>query len=68
MVVLVLYGTMEDYQTGAEKSEEFGFKKVMQILGSFLSLGVLSVIIGVVVGFIVTYLLKKCRFIAHSAI
>ena len=66
MVVLVLYGTMESYQTGEET--EFNFTKAMQILGSFLSLGVLSVIIGVLVGFIVTYLLKKCRFIAHSAI
>ena len=38
------------------------------IIGHFIALGLLSILLGLVFGIILTYLLKVCRFISHSAI
>ena len=38
------------------------------IIGQFIELCILSVAVGVSMGFIITYVLKKCRYVSHSAI
>ena len=43
-------------------------KSAFTIIGSFIELCVLSVAVGVSMGFIITYILKRCRYISHSAI
>ena len=38
------------------------------IIGRIIELCILSVAVGVSMGFIITYVLKKCRYVSHSAI
>mmetsp|Transcript_7908 Transcript_7908/g.13263 ORF Transcript_7908/g.13263 Transcript_7908/m.13263 type:complete len:96 (-) Transcript_7908:1381-1668(-) len=40
----------------------------MGIIGNFIKLCILSVLIGVVTGFTVTYATKRLRYLSHSAI
>lgn len=40
----------------------------MIIIGNFIELCFLSVLIGIIFGFAMTYLLKKCRSVSHSAV
>lgn len=51
---------------GEEKA--FGAKEVGIIFGNFIKLCIISVLIGAVTGFMITFLLKKFRYISHSAI
>jgi NhaP-type Na+/H+ or K+/H+ antiporter len=65
-VVIVLYQTVKDFQENEGK--EMDVKSTFTIIGSFIELCILSVLVGVAMGFIITYILKKCRYVAHSAI
>lgn len=59
---------MNDYQQGVNHLEDFSLTVALNILWSFITLCILSVLIGVCSGFILTFLLKKFRVISHSAI
>lgn len=70
VVVLVLYATCQEYFELElhEKDKSMTWSKAWQIFGSFISLCVISVLFGMFTGFLLTWLLKKLRYISHSAI
>ena len=65
-MVIVLYQTVKEYQENTDK--EMTTKAAFTIVGSFATLCLLSIAVGVAMGFVITYILKKCRYISHSAI
>lgn len=69
VVVLTLKQTVEVYQTkGEDEDVNFGFKEASDIFIDFIKLCLLSVVVGLVAGFLVTYILKRVRSVSHSAI
>jgi NhaP-type Na+/H+ or K+/H+ antiporter len=66
VVVIVLYQTVKSYQE--DPTQVFEAKTALQITGSFCSLCLVSVCVGVGMGFLVTYVLKRVRSVSHSAI
>lgn len=50
------------------KNKTFDAKSAAKILWNFFTLCVLSILIGVLFGFIITYVLKKVRSVSHSAV
>jgi NhaP-type Na+/H+ or K+/H+ antiporter len=66
VVVIVLYQTVKEYQEDNDKA--MTTKSAFTIIGSFIELCILSVAVGVSMGFIITYVLKRCRYVSHSAI
>ena len=66
VVVIVLYQTVQVYQSNPE--EEFNTSTAFGIIGNFIKLCFLSVLIGVIMGFAVTYIMKRLRYLSHSAI
>lgn len=71
VVVIVLYQTCLKYQPdhdNPDAHETFNGYTVLQIVGDFIKLCIFSVLIGVLMGFTVTYILKKFRSVSHSAI
>lgn len=41
---------------------------VWDILTNFFWLSIFSVVLGMITGFLVSFVLKKCRFFSHSAV
>ena len=66
VVVIVLYQTVKSYQEDPEL--EFTSTTIFEIIGSFCTMCMYSVAIGVIMGFLITYVLKRFRSITHSAI
>ena len=66
VVVIVLYQTVKSYQE--DETLVFTTKTAFNIIGSFISLCLMSVLVGALMGFVVTYILKKFRYVSHSAI
>jgi len=66
VVVIVLYETVKSYQEDPDL--EFTKYTMFDIIGSFCSLCLMSVLVGAIMGLLVTYLLKKFRAVSHSAI
>jgi sodium/hydrogen exchanger-like protein 6/7 len=64
VVVIVLYQTVSGFQENSE--QEFDTVTGFQILSNFCQLCLVSVLVGVVTGFAVTYMTKKFRYLAHS--
>lgn len=68
VVVFTLYQVVDEYQSGVKHVEDFSAEVGLMILWNFITLCILSVLIGVLSGFLLTFLLKKFRFVSHSAI
>lgn len=80
VVVIVLYQTCLEAQphytphstVGTDPHPDtptaFGWKDVANIIGKFCLLCILSVLIGLVFGFLITYTLKRFRSVSHSAV
>lgn len=66
VVVLVLYQTVSLFQE--DPTAVFDTSMAFKIIGDFILLCVLSVLIGCLIGFTLTYILKKARYVSHSAI
>jgi NhaP-type Na+/H+ or K+/H+ antiporter len=66
VVVIVLYQTVKEFQENEDK--EMNVKSAFTIIGSFIELCILSVGVGVSMGFIITYILKRCRYVSHSSL
>ena len=67
-VAIILFNTVEDFLGTEGHHEEFTFKTPFLILLNFLLLGVVSVLIGIIIGLLGSYLFKKMRFLTISAI
>jgi NhaP-type Na+/H+ or K+/H+ antiporter len=65
-VAIILYQTMIPYEF--ENAEFEPFSTPFLILGDFVRLFVTSILIGVIFGFLASYITKSMRFIAQSAI
>lgn len=71
VVVIVLYETCLEYQPDPKDPDahkDFNHKTVFAIIGSFLQLCLFSILVGMVGGFLITYILKKVRSVSHSAV
>lgn len=66
VVVIILFTTVSNFHD--EPGKAFTARTFFQIIGSFISLCLISVFIGILSGFIISYILKKVRAISHSAI
>lgn len=64
-VAIILFNTVTEFNDG---STQFSWKTPFAILGNFLVLGIASIGIGLVIGLIASYLLRKMRFITISSI
>ena len=67
VVVIVLYQTVVQYKED-EGTKAFDFQAICVIVGSFIGLCIFSSAFGIAMGLIITYILKKFRFLSHSAI
>ena len=67
VIVFTLKLTVEKYQIDPEEAV-FGVKEALDIFIDFIKLCLLSLLIGMIAGFLVTYILKKVRTVSHSAI
>ena len=70
VVVITLYQTTDTYLDAHVNNEDkdFGAKEIGIIFGNFIKLCLISVLIGMATGFMITFLLKKFRYLSHSAI
>jgi len=63
----VLYQTVVEYKED-EGTKAFDFTAIMVIIGNFISLCVVSSLFGIIMGLVITYIFKRCRFLSHSAV
>lgn len=64
IVSIILFNTVQSFQVGFE----FTATNIIDIALNFLSLGFVSMLIGLIAGIMSSILFKKCRFLTHSAI
>ena len=64
-VAIILFDTVNGF---LEDDKEFDASTVFVILGQFLILGIVSIAIGIVFGFMSSYILKEMRFLTVSAV
>lgn len=73
-VAVILYQTMKDVALNFKRDPEKAAEEVigagfyLEVIFTFFSLCFLSILVGTICGMIPTYLLKRFRFISHSAI
>ena len=63
-VSIILFNTILKYTV----EEEFTYDTPVVIIGNFLSLGLFSLLIGIGIALIASYIIKKFRFLTHSPV
>lgn len=68
-VSIILFNTVEKFSSStAHHAEEFTWKTPFEIFGSFILHGIVSLLIGIVVGLLASYIFKRARVLTSSSI